>query len=203
METTYSGIILAGGIARRMGSDKRFLVAEGKPLVLRVVESLRPLVDEVIVATLEPGLFDDIPARVVVDEYPGRGVLAGMHAGLSAAQGDWAFVAAGDMPFLNPALLRAMQQLSQSVAADVIVPQWKGELEPLHALYRPSVCIPAIEAALHREQRRIIAFYPDVRVHVMPESEIAIWDPEGRSFFNVNTPEDWALTLLELWDRSV
>ncbi|MBN2006856.1 MAG: molybdenum cofactor guanylyltransferase [Anaerolineae bacterium] len=202
MEATYSGIILAGGAARRMGSDKRFLLTQGKPLVLRVLESLRPLVDEMIVATLEPELFDDVSAHVVVDAYPGHGVLAGIHAGLSAAQSDWAFVVASDMPFLNPALLHTMRLLAQSASADVIVPQWQGELEPLHALYRPSACIPAIEAALQRGERRIVAFYPDVRVHIMPQTEIAQWDPEGRSFFNVNTPEDWALTLLELKDHS-
>ncbi len=198
MATTCSGIILAGGAARRMGSDKRFLMAQGKPLVLRVLECLRPLVDEVIVATLEPELFAGIPARVVTDGYPGRGVLAGIHAGLAAAQSDWAFVAAGDMPFLNPALLRAMLHLAENTDADVIVPQWQGELEPLHALYRPVACAPAAEAALLRGQRRIIAFYPDVRVHMMPQAEIARWDPEGRSFFNVNTPEDWALVLEKL-----
>lgn len=198
MEITCSGIILAGGAARRMGSDKRFLMAQGKPLVLRALECLRPLVDEVIVATLEPALFDGIPARVVTDEYPGHGVLAGVHAGLAAAQSDWALVVAGDMPFLNPVLLRAMLRLAQGADADVIAPQWQGELEPLHALYRPAACVPAAKAALQRGQRRIIAFYPDVRVHVMPQTEVTHLDPEGRSFFNVNTPEDWARALEEL-----
>jgi len=182
-----------------MGIDKRFLTVHAQPLVVWVIEHLRTLVDEVIVAALDPAMFDGIAARVVTDVYPGQGVLAGLHAGLAAAQGEWAVAVAGDMPLLNPALLRAMMRLAEDGGADIIVPQWQGDLEPLHALYRPSACAPAAEAALQAGKRRIIAFYPDVRVHVMPQYEIARWDPEGRSFFNVNTPEDWsrAVRLLE------
>ncbi len=191
----WSGIVLAGGSSSRMGMDKRFLKVHAQPLIVWVIERLRALVDEVIVATRDPALFDGIEARVVTDVYPGRGVLAGLHAGLAAAQGEWAVIVAGDMPLLNRALLRAMMRLAQDSAADIVVPQWRGELEPLHALYRPSVCIPAAEAALQAGKRRLIAFYPDVRVHIIPQDEIARWDPEGHSFFNVNTPEDWSLAV--------
>ena len=195
----WSGIVLAGGSSHRMGMDKRFLTIHAQPLVVWVIERLRALVDEVIVAALDPAEFDGIEARVVTDVYPGRGVLAGVHAGLKAAHGEWAFVVAGDMPFLNPTLVQAMMDLTQDSKADIIVPQWQGNLEPLHALYRPSVCAPAAEAALQAGKRRIVAFYPDVRVHIISQDDIARWDPDGHSFFNVNTPEDWqmAVELLE------
>lgn len=198
MTITWSGIILAGGSSHRMGVDKRFLSVHGKPLVGWVLERLSQLVDEIIVATMEPALFAALPVQVTTDRYPGHGVLAGLHAGLTAAHGAWALVVAGDMPFLNLSLLRGMMQQAQASAADVIVPQWQGELEPLHALYRPAVCAPAAEAALQAGKRRIIAFYPDVRVHVMPQDEVARYDPEGRSFCNINTPEDWALAAQQL-----
>ncbi|HOT92307.1 MAG TPA: molybdenum cofactor guanylyltransferase [Anaerolineae bacterium] len=194
----WSGIVLAGGSSTRMGMDKRFMTIHAQPLVVWVIERLRALVDEVIVAALDPAAFDSIEARVVTDVYPGQGVLAGLHAGLAAAQSEWAIAVAGDMPLLNPVLLRAMMRLAQGSAADIIVPQWQGNLEPLHALYRPAACAPAAEAALRAGKRRIIAFYPDVRVHIMSQDAIAQWDPEGRSFFNVNTPDDWALALQQL-----
>lgn len=194
----WSGIVLAGGNSNRMGRDKRFLTVHAQPLVVWVIERLRAFVDEVIVATLDPAMLDGIEARVVTDVYPGQGVLAGLHAGLAAAHSEWAVVVAGDMPFLNPPLFRAMMRLAEDSEADIIVPQWHSELEPLHALYRPSACAPAAEAALRAGKRRIVAFYPDVRVHIVPQDDIARWDPEGRSFFNVNTPEDWALALQQL-----
>ncbi len=187
----YSGVILAGGSGTRMGMDKRFLQLHGKPLVLWVVESLRPLVDEVVLAVQDVTHFADYGLRLVVDHYPGQGVLAGMHAGLATAQGAWAVVVGGDMPLLNPDLLTAMLQLTSTAAADVIVPEWQGNLEPLHALYRTAVCAPAAEAALQAGKRRIVAFYPAVRVKVFPQAEVARWDPDGLSFFNINTMDDW------------
>ncbi|RLC86005.1 MAG: molybdenum cofactor guanylyltransferase [Chloroflexi bacterium] len=188
----FSGIILAGGTSRRLGQDKRFLSINGQPLIARVLQRLRPLVGELLIVSREPEHFTGLDARVVVDRYPGMGVLAGVHAGLAAAQGDWAFVVAADLPFLNPALLRALADLARRGAADVVVPRCAEGLEPLHALYRPLVCAPAAEAALLQGRRRVVSFYSQVRVLEMPPDEAARWDPERLSFFNVNTPEDWA-----------
>ena len=194
----YSGIILAGGESQRMGQDKRFLPINGKPLIVWTVEQLRSLVEEIILVTLEPELLYRMcpqlvatpDVRVVADRYPGLGVLAGLQAGLAEAQGDWAFVVAGDMPMLNIALLYAMATLTRMERVDIIVPRWHGELETLHALYRPAFCASAAEAVLLQGRRRIISFYSTVRVRVVDEDDVARVDPEVNSFFNVNTPRE-------------
>lgn len=190
-DSVISGVILAGGNSRRMGQDKRFLTTGGVPLLVNVITRLRPLVAEVILVANDPERLAELEARVVGDRYPGRGVLAGVHAGLLAARGEWAFIVAADMPFLSPALLTMLQSRA-GAACDVVIPRWQGELEPLHALYRPARCAKAAEAALLQEQRRIVAFFPQVRVCLIEEPAIRRVDPEGRAFFNVNTPEDWA-----------
>jgi molybdopterin-guanine dinucleotide biosynthesis protein A len=194
----YSGVVLAGGSSERMGSDKRFLPLDGTPLLVRVMARLRPLVAELVVATQGPESLAGLDARVVADRYPGMGVLAGVHAGLDAARYEWAFVVAGDMPFLSPALLQAMAVEADAILCDVVVPRWREELEPLHALYRVSVCAKAAERALRSRRHRVVSFYPEVRVCVMPERQIRRWDPSGDSFFNVNTPEDWAVAQTKL-----
>lgn len=206
----YSGVILAGGESQRMGQDKRFLPINGKPLIVWTVEQLRSLVEEIILVTLEPELLYRMcpqlvatpDVRVVADRYPGLGVLAGLQAGLAEAQGDWAFVVAGDMPMLNIALLYAMATLTRTERVDIIVPRWRGELEPLHALYRPAVCASAAEAVLLQGRRRIISFYSTARVHIIDEDEVARVDPEGNSFFNVNTPREWQAALQYLEARN-
>ena len=190
MKTGYTGIVLAGGESERMGRDKRHLVVGGQTLLARTLARLRPLVDEVLVVVRERGDAPPVDARIVTDRYPGKGVLAGVHAGLAAARAPWAYVVAGDMPLLNADLLRAMAALADD-DCDIVVPRWRGELEPLHALYRPAACAPAAEAVLQENRRRIIAFYPHVRVHQMDESAVARIDPKGRSFFNVNTSKEW------------
>jgi molybdopterin-guanine dinucleotide biosynthesis protein A len=188
---SYTGVVLAGGRSERLGRDKRRLLVEGEPLLARVVARLRPLVREVVVVTREAEPLPLLDVRRVTDRYPGMGVLAGVHAGLAAARAPWSYVVAGDLPLLDPALLCALAARAGD-ACDVVVPRWRGELEPLHALYRPSVCAPAAEVALRQGRRRIVAFYPHVRVCEMEEAAVARIDPEGRSFFNVNTREEWA-----------
>jgi molybdopterin-guanine dinucleotide biosynthesis protein A len=190
MTSGYTGIVLAGGESERMGRDKRRLTINGQTLLARTLARLRPLVDEVLVVARERGDLPPVDARIVTDQYPGSGVLAGVHAGLAATRTPWAYVVAGDMPLLNADLLRAMAALAED-DCDVVVPRWQGELEPLHALYRPAVCAPAAEDALRENRRRIIAFYPQVRVREMGEDAVAQIDPQGHSFFNVNTRQEW------------
>ncbi len=192
-----SGVIIAGGRSRRMGGvDKRFLSIEGRPLLQHVIERLRPLVEEIIVVTREPEpRIAAWNVRQVTDRYPGHGVLAGVHAGLTAAQGRWAIVVSADLPFLNPELLKALVDRAEAGEADVVIPRRESGLEPLHALYRPERCAPAAERAILRGERRIIAFFPEVRVDEVPPDFLRRWDEAGDSFFNVNRPEEWAQVL--------
>ena len=135
-----------------------------------------------------------VPGRVVVDQYPGFGPLAGIHAGLSAANNDLALVVAADMPFVNVTLLQHMIGLARGY--DGVVPYVQdphktiGGLEPLHALYRRS-CLPAIAKHLAANDRQAFCFFEEVRIRAVSFEEIRTYDPRLLSFFNVNTPEDW------------
>jgi molybdopterin-guanine dinucleotide biosynthesis protein A len=78
---------------------------------------------------------------------------------------------------------------------DAVVPQLRREAgeptwEPLHALYRRS-CARAIAARLAAGDRQVISFLADVRTRPLTPAEVAAIDPQARSFFNINTPDDW------------
>jgi molybdopterin-guanine dinucleotide biosynthesis protein A len=173
---------------------------DGAPLVERVVRRVLPLAAEVLFSANAPERFAalartlPVPSQVVADRFPRAGPLAGLHAGLCAAQHDWLLALAADMPFVNQALLRRMIALAEG--RDAVVPQTPhphtGEptWEPLHALYRRS-CLPAIEARLAAGERQMVCFYPDIRVTPILPSEIRVYDPELRSFLNINTPDEW------------
>lgn len=187
-DLALSGVILAGGKSTRLGRDKTFLELEGRTLMARTLDVLAQLTgDLVIVTSMAPHLFPP-SARVVADRYVGAGVLAGVHAGLLAAREELALVVACDMPFLNLDLLRYIISLARD--ADVVVPRWT-DVEPLHAVYRPATCLGPIEKALARGERRVVSFYDGLRVRYVERAEIAQFDPQGLSFFNVNTPSDW------------
>jgi molybdopterin-guanine dinucleotide biosynthesis protein A len=93
------------------------------------------------------------------------------------------------MPFLCPPLLRRLLELAP--CGEIVVPRWRGEYEPLHAVYARS-CLGAVEAVLRAGGRRVTETYSAVRVHVVGEAEVAQFDPGGLSFHNLNTPEDVA-----------
>ena len=183
-----SGVILAGGKSRRMGRDKSHLILGGETLVARAARTLSALSDDVVVVanTLEPR--GNLAARLTGDVIAGGGALSGIHAGLAAARHEFALVVACDMPFLNLALLRHMASLAPG--HDAVVPHWQGESEPLHAIYSRQ-CITVIEPVLRRGGGRIVELYATIRVRYLEMEEIARFDPEGLSFFNINSPDDW------------
>lgn len=186
-----TGVVLAGGRSTRMGRDKAALLLGGEPLVRRVVERLRRALAEVIVAgppevgALVPGV------RVVPDLQAGQGPLAGIGAAMRAIQTPWAFVVACDMPFVEPALVRAMLALALTPPqVDALVPRSVRGTEQLHALYART-CLPALESQLAAGDLALHHMLDILRVREMPWSEAARYDPAGLSAFNMNTPEEW------------
>jgi molybdopterin-guanine dinucleotide biosynthesis protein A len=84
------------------------------------------------------------------------------------------------------------QGLQRAAAVDVVIPVVDGRSEPMHAIYRRQPCLGAIRATLAAGERRMIAFLDRVRTARIEEAELRSIDPELRSFFNTNTPEDLA-----------
>jgi len=179
-------LILSGGGSRRMGGlVKALLTLRGRPFIELIIEILAPLVESVIVSTNEPDLYRRLGVRIVTDGEEGRGPLMGIRTGLQASDADACFVVAADAPLLQPALVRAISARARD--GDAVVPLWRGEIEPLCALYSRR-CLPAIERTLDRG--RVVSFFPLVRVCYVSEDMVRAADPEGLSFINVNTPED-------------
>ena len=188
-----TGIILAGGLSRRLGRDKAVEPIEGQPLVGRVMDALSGIADELVVVVNTPQRGRELPLRdsavVAVDIYPNAGSLGGIFTGLSSASNQWGIVVACDMPFLNLDLLSYLLSFRES--HDAVVPVLDGRPEPTHAAYS-KVCLSAIEARLEADDLKIARFFDDVRVKYVSQRRVEEIDPSRRSFFNVNTEEDLA-----------
>ena len=187
-----SAVIQAGGESRRMGQNKALMEFCGQPLIARVVERIRPAVDEMLMSTQEPELYAFLGLPMYADIFPGKGALGGLYTALKAARGERVVVVGCDMPFVSRAMLTRMLAVMDAEGADVVIPETENGLEPLHAVYRRETCLPAVEGALAREQRRMIAWFGEVRVRVFGRQEVAAVDPLGWAFLNVNTPEEFA-----------
>ncbi len=195
-----TGIVLSGGESRRMGKDKAFLSLEGIPLIEHVLRALRGAFSRIIIVTNDPASYVPYGAVVVTDAVDKQGPLTGIYSGLLHSQDDYNFIVACDMPFLNPGLIAYMAGLTPG--HDIVAPMVAGYLEPLHAFYHRRL-LPVIEERLSRDARKIQGIYRDARVRYVSEPEIARFDPQQRSFKNLNTPEEYKeATCLDLECRS-
>jgi len=172
----------------RLGGVKKALIQVGDtPVVQRVIDSVQPLADETLLVDNDDSL-GHLGVRIVPDVEPRAGPLTALYSGLAAASAPLCLVVACDMPFLNRELLEWLIGLSSDV--DVVMPTIDGQMDPMHAVYRREPCLAAIDRALRNGQKRMIAYLGDVRVREVTEPALRAHDPELRSFFNINTPED-------------
>jgi molybdenum cofactor guanylyltransferase len=181
-----SAIVLVGGKGRRLGLDKTAIALPGQSrLVEQVIRQASQVACEVILVGGDGAGCSHLPVRLVEDARPGTGCLGGLYSGLAAATQSHCLALACDMPFLSVRLLQHMADQPRDY--DVLVPRYDGYFEPLHAIYS-SRCLTSIEAQLDAGDLRIVGFYGSVRVRCLTHDEMAPFDPDLLSPFNVNTP---------------
>lgn len=186
-----SGIVLAGGMSRRLGRNKAIEPFKGEPLISRVIGRLSEITGEIVVVANNCKRAKELPVsapvRVVLDSFVDGGSLGGIYTGLKHSRNDWAIVVACDMPFVNVRLFQSMFGMCSNV--DVVVPELNGHPEPTHALYS-TACLPIIEQKLRGGDLKISKFFNDVRVAYVEQEVVQKHDPRLISFINVNTQDD-------------
>ncbi len=181
--------ILAGGQSKRMGRDKAFLDIDGQLVIERVINRVSSLTDDLFICTNSPKKYARFGLRLEPDVIPHKAALGGIYSAIHAARQPNVLVLACDMPCLNVALLQHL--ISLAPTADVVTPLINPpQPETLHAVYSKN-CLAAIQPRLLADKLRVIGFFDDVAVRYLPRDEVARFDPDFRSFTNINTPADW------------
>ena len=191
-----SAVILTGGKSSRMGRPKALLPFAGEPLIAHVVRKLKRIFAEAVVVAAPEQELPTLPVTLVRDEVAYQGPVSGIYHGLKASTREACFVTSCDAPFLNLQLISGL--VSQLSEFDVVVPYWQERFQPLHAVYRRHV-FPLLREQLNRGELRPISLYSKVRTREIQEEEIRRLDPEGLSFLNMNSPEDYR-EALERWN---
>lgn len=188
-----TGIVLAGGRSRRMGQDKASLMLDGVSLLQRCVDRLASVVDELVLVGAPgcslPPVVSDLPMLTVEDPVEGEGPLMGIAVGLEAASAPVAVVVAVDMPLLEPELLRLLTRRVNSTHGWV-VPIAHDRPQPLCSAFSVEA-LGVIRAHLEAGDRAPMALEADLDAYRMQVEEWSTVDAEGRSFLNVNTPEEF------------
>ncbi|MEE8075847.1 MAG: NTP transferase domain-containing protein [Candidatus Binatia bacterium] len=192
-----SAIILAGGKSSRMGRSKALLIFDDKPLIIHIVRTLERFFSDIVIVAAAGQELPPLPVTLVRDEVAYQGPVGGIYYGLKAASRDVCFVTSCDVPFLNFPLISYL--ISQISDYDVVVPYYQERFQPLHAVYRLSLA-PLLQDQLERGELRPISLFNKVRTREVHEDEIRVFDPEGLSFLNMNTPEDYQAAL-KRWEK--
>ena len=187
-----SAIILAGGKSSRMGRAKALLEFDGEPLITHLVRGLSHLFGETVIVAAPGQELPSLEATLVRDQVAYQGPVGGIYYGLRAVRGEDGFVTSCDVAFLNPSLIAHL--IAQISSHDVVVPYWEERFQPLHAVYRRSV-LPLLAGQLERGELRPVYLFDKVRTLKIGADEIRRFDPEGLSFFNMNSPADYEAAL--------
>lgn len=178
-----TGIVLAGGMGRRMGSvDKGLQKLHGKPMVAHVIERFAPQVDALLINANRNAETYAQFGRVVPDEVGGfAGPLAGLHAGMSAATTELVATAPCDSPFL-PADLVARLRAALDSGIRLAVAKTGDQAHPVFVVAERAL-VDDLGRFLGEGGRKIDAWYAKLCV-----AEVLFED--DAAFRNINTPEE-------------
>ena len=184
-----SAFILAGGKSARMGTDKAFVLLDGRTLLARMLHLARQLTSNVHIIG-DPAKFAPF-APTIEDIFPGCGPLGGIHAALRSSRTDLNVILAVDVPFVSLALLDYLISRATSSNANVTLARAAGGFQPLSAIYRRSFA-DAAENALLAGHCKIDALFAPTTTQVIEEAELEASGFSPRIFRNLNTPEELA-----------
>jgi molybdopterin-guanine dinucleotide biosynthesis protein A len=178
------GVVLAGGISRRFGSEKALLRWRGRTFLELAAQRLGHVADEVVISVDREVRFrEGAPAPLVADIQPGGGAATGILSVLRRFEGRSVLVTPVDMPLLPVSTLRTL--LGRRDGSDAVVLKVLGRWQPLVGVYEASSA-PVIARCLAENERKIIYILRRMKMRVIRSSE-----RERRFLVNINTPADY------------
>jgi molybdenum cofactor guanylyltransferase len=176
------GVVLAGGLGRRIGGDKAVVELCGRPLISYPVAAMRAALEEIAVLAKADTVLPSLHGVTVwIESDALRHPLVGICEALAVAAGRPVLVCASDLPFVTAELIQSLAAADLG-AAPAIVASCRGEMQPLLGHYLPAAA-PLLRQALASGKPRLVAAVESIaplRLEVQDENLL----------FNVNAPED-------------
>ncbi len=182
-------LILAGGENKRLPILKGFLELKGRKIIESNIELLKGIFDGVIISTNTPERYFYLGMPMVGDVINYRGPMTGILSALITLKETEIFVTACDMPFIKPELIRYIVG-RWTDRWEAIVPVFDGKPQPLLGIYSRKL-VSKMEESIKTQTRGLREFLGTIEVHYIKEEEVRAIDPEGKSFVNINTIQDY------------
>lgn len=200
-----TGAILAGGENRRFPALKGLIKIGDSTIIEKNLSLMKGMFDEVFISTNMPEKYFHLGVPLVGDALPSHGPMSGIYSSLLNAKGNCVFVVACDMPFVDSEVVSLIcrkhkegslsgnidpvrSDASNGVDATIVI--CNGEPQPLLGIYCKKV-LPYLEDRILKGRTSLKRFLSEIKTNFIEESVIMAVDPEGRSFVNINTMEDY------------
>lgn len=190
-EKYMTGTILAGGENQRIPLLKGHIEVNGQRMIDSSIKLLKNLFDRVVISTNTPELYFYCGVPMIGDILRERGPLTGIFSVLLNTRDD-IFVVACDMPFIKVELVSLLvtRYALREERCDAVIPVFEEIPQPLFGIYSKNI-LSTIEKRLEKGSRGIRDLLTELKVLYIKEDEVRRIDPEGRSFVNINTMEDY------------
>ncbi|CAN7291874.1 molybdenum cofactor guanylyltransferase [Paenibacillus sp. LjRoot153] len=200
-----TGVILAGGLNRRMGGKhKALLPVQGEAILLRQLKEMSRGCEQIIVVTndietLQPLLVGvkDIDVQCVSDHYLQKGPLSGIHAAMKVASAAHVWIVGCDMPFISIDAAKVMTELCRESNLDAVIPKIEGRLHPLHGIYAREVG-PETELLLGQQSYRLMGLLEHLDWQSVDGDYLLQRGLRTNFVTNINTPEEYESMLENL-----
>ena len=185
-KTNINAYILAGGKSSRMGNDKGLMMMHGKAMVSFVIEQLEDAVANIVIVSNNPeyaGFGYEVIPDLIMDIGPAGGIYSALHHTNTKK----IFIVSCDMPYIEKNAIALM--LKNNSKEQIILPEFKGELEPLFGLYAKD-CLLVWSELIRKDiikLKNMVVHFKVKRV-LFDEKDLAFND---RLFLNINTKSDF------------
>ncbi len=176
-----TAIILSGGKSSRMGEDKGLMSLDGKPMAMHVINTVKPLVDDIMIISNQEG-YDLFGYRVYSDLIKNAGPLAGIYTGLKHTKTDKNIVLSCDVPFVTKEVL--VELINNCKDQDVTICENDGRTHQLIGVYNKS-CADYFKQELANNQRKIKLAIQKLNFKIVNLNHF-----DKRIFNNINSRND-------------
>lgn len=180
-----TGIILAGGKSSRMGSDKGIVNLNGKKFIEHILEAVLPNVNEVLIIANNDN-FNNLGYKVIKDKIKDCGPLGGIYTGLMNSKTENNIIVSCDIPFINSDLVKYI--IENTSNADITVPIYKGNIEPLCAVYTKRTSDQIYNLIMNKDLKiqNILKYFITKELFITKMQKFYT----DKLFVNINTPEE-------------
>lgn len=182
-----TGVILAGGRNSRFGGEKALAAIDGIRIIDRTIIAMKDVFKENIIIANNEELYKEFHLKIYPDMVKGKGPLMGIYTALHHSSTD-IFVTACDMPFVNASVIRKI--VDSLDAFDAVIPRYNEKLHFIHAVYALR-CRNMIKKKIDAGSLGLKNLVEDLNCNFIEEFKFE--DSRLTPFFNMNTPDDFAL----------